>query len=548
MTARLEITREGEARRELPLGEVSIIGREPDVEAVLPSEAVSRHHARVSRTDEGYLLEDLWSRNGTFVNRRRVRHRFLRDGDQIDICEYSLTFRLAPETELKRMPQPTMVFEEPSAAPTAEKAAAPAAEKAELERLRARLQAIYEVTEAVDITLTLNELLDKALDKLLDIFPQADVLILLLKDPTTEAMVPRASRLRSGLDPAKVAISATVLQETARKRQAIRSSIAAEDPRFHATMTIRRSSIASLMCVPLVRHEEVAGLLYVDSRQAGVAFREDDLALLSWLGKEINLALERARMQRELLRRQRIERDMHLAAEVQRSFLPDQPPTVPGYEFALHHASALGVGGDFYDFLPLEDGRLGLVIGEVAGKGVSAAVLVARVTSHIRYLSLRYPSPGELLDRVNALLIERAPRGSFATMLCAVLDPPARTLTLSSASHLPPLRVLPASGSVEALELPRQFPLGTLGDTRYEDVTLELGRGEHLVLYTDGIVDASDAEGEWYGQNRLERVIGAAPRQPKAMLDALVADVASFATASSDNDDSTVIVMRTDGG
>jgi len=546
--ARLAVTREKGQSEEVHLGEVTVLGREQGADVVLPAEGVSRHHARITRTEDGYLLEDLWSRNGTFVNRRRVRRKALQDGDAIDICEWSLTFHLEPEDKGQPEPPPAMVFEEaPAAAATAlpvEADGSLARAVAEAERLRARLRAIYEVTDAIDITLTLGEFLENALDKLLEIFPQADVAVLMLKDLATGTMAPRASRLRSGLDPEQVTISTSVMRETAKKRQALLSSTAGDDPRFRATMTIRRSSIASLMCVPLVYREDLTGLLYVDSRRAGVAFQEDDLALLTWLGREINLALERSRMRRELLQRQRIERDMHLAVEMQRSFLPDEPPSVEGYEFALHHVPAMAVGGDFYDFLPLEGGRLAIVIGEVAGKGIAAALLVARVTSHIRYLSLECASPGELLDRLNELLVERAPRGTFATLLYAVLELDTRQLTLASAAHLAPLRVAAAAGRVEDLVLPRQFPLGALDDTCYEDLTIQLDEGDHLVLYTDGIIDASNAQGEWYGENRLYRVLASAPRAPRPMLDALLADVGTFADEAGENDDMTAIIFR----
>jgi len=549
--ARLLVSKGDAAAGEKELGEVTIIGRDPAADLVLPSEAVSRQHARVSKTEEGHLLEDLWSRNGSFVNRRRVRRQILKDGDRIDVCEFTLTFRAGAEDEGRRVPTPTMVFDD-SPAPTpvslpvtsdGSLVASPT-DTQEIQSLRARLRAIYDVTDAVDITLTLPELLDKALDKLLEIFPQADVALLMLKDRATETMAPRASRLRAGLAPEQVAISTTVVKEMAKKRQAILSSAAGEDPRFHATLTIRRHSISSLMCVPLLYREEVTGLLYVDSRRQGVAFHEDDLALLSWVGKEINLALERARMQHELLRRQRIERDMHLAAEIQRSFLPKEPPRVAGCEFALHHATAQGVGGDFYDFLELPGGKWGLVIGDVAGKGLTAALVMARLTSDIRYLSLQYAAPSELLVRLNAKLMETAPRGSFVTMVYAVLDPAARKMTVASAGHLPPLRVMPAQGAVEEVDLPRQFPLGAIEGPTYQEATVDLGPGDHVVLYTDGVIDASNAQGEWYGENRLRRVVAAAPREPKAMLSTLLEDVGSFASEEGESDDMTAIVFR----
>ena len=550
--ARLVMTREGAEPEEVQLGEMTILGRDPSADVVLASEAVSRHHAKLSRTEDGWLLEDLWSRNGTFVDRRRVRRRMLKDGDQIDICEFAIAFHRSPEDEGQRPQQPTMVFgdtPEPEGKPVTMAVGADGAlrpsvkDTQEVARLRARLESIYEVTDAVDITLPLPEFLDTALGKLLEIFPQADVAVLMLKDRVTGTMAPKASRLRSGLDPAEVMVSTTVMSKTVKRGQALLSSAAADDPRLRGTISIKRHNIASLMCVPLLYREDVTGMLYIDSRRPGVAFNEDDLALLSWVGKEINLAVERAQMRRELLVRQRVERDMQLAAEVQRSFLPDAPPSVEGYEFALHHVSALGVGGDFYDFLPLGGGRLALAVGDVAGRGISAALLMARLTSEIRHLSLACERPSELLSKLNALLVERAPRGTFVTMLYGILELDTQRLTIASAGHLPPLRVLPESGRIGEIDLARQFPLGALEEVEYEDLTVDLRAGDSVVFYTDGVVDASNAEGEWYGENRLQRVLASAPREPQAMLDVLLSDVGSFADEAGENDDMTVVIF-----
>ncbi|MFW6108223.1 MAG: PP2C family protein-serine/threonine phosphatase, partial [bacterium] len=215
-----------------------------------------------------------------------------------------------------------------------------------------------------------------------------------------------------------------------------------------------------------------------------------------------------------------------------------------GYEFALHHVSALGVGGDFYDFLPLGDGRLALVVGDVSGKGISAALLMARLSSHTRFLAMQCESPAELLGRLNEMLVERAPRGTFVTMLYGVLELKERRLTVASAGHLPPLRVLPEPGRVEEVGLARQFPLGALEKQEYEDAVVDLRAGDHLLVHTDGLIDASNAEGEWYGENRLQRVVASAPREPQAMLDAVLTDLGAFADEAGHTDDITAIVFR----
>ena len=206
MPARLVVTRAGKPFADVDLGEVTIIGREPGVDLLLPSDGVSRHHARLTHTEDGWLLEDLWSRNGTFVNRRRVRRKPLADGDRIEICDFTLTFHCAEEAPAGRQPEATMILEEappPRATATSRPVesdgivAAPA-EREELERLRARLRAIYQLTDALDITLGLGDFLEKALAKLLDIFPQADRGFVMLKAEEGEDLVPKVAQERGG--------------------------------------------------------------------------------------------------------------------------------------------------------------------------------------------------------------------------------------------------------------------------------------------------------------------------------------------------------------
>jgi sigma-B regulation protein RsbU (phosphoserine phosphatase) len=278
----------------------------------------------------------------------------------------------------------------------------------------------------------------------------------------------------------------------------------------------------------------------VINRLDGNSFDKDDLELFISLSSMAAIALENAKMHQALLEKQRIVRDMEFARTVQESFLPQNEPEVQSYKFSAHYTPALEVGGDFYDFIRLDKGRTGIVIGDVSGKGVPAALYMAKLGSDMRTLAFTEQSPAEALMKLNNLLAERSRRGMFATLLYIELDSQTGNLTIANAGHLPPI-VRKADGSLIKLAAAGGAPLGMVADMNYGQETAALAPGDTVVLYTDGIVESMNFREELYGFERFEALIQRGPSSPDALKTAIIEEVNRFTGLSPQHDDMTLV-------
>jgi sigma-B regulation protein RsbU (phosphoserine phosphatase) len=296
----------------------------------------------------------------------------------------------------------------------------------------------------------------------------------------------------------------------------------------------------SMITVPLKVKDRTTGVAQVINRLDGGVFDQDDLELFLALCSMAAIAIENARMHRSLLEKQRLVKDMEFAKSVQESFLPQNLPAVPGYAFSAHYTPALEVGGDFYDFIQLKDGRIGIVIGDVSGKGVPAALYMAKLGSDLRTLAFTEKGPAAALSRLNDILAERSRRGMFATLLYLELDAESGRMTLSSAGHLPPL-IRKADGSVKRLPSAGGSPLGMLPGMQFgqDEVTLE--RGDAVVLYTDGIIEAMNAREELYGYGRFESLLTKSSADPESLKASVIAGVSKFTGLAPQHDDLTLV-------
>ena len=296
----------------------------------------------------------------------------------------------------------------------------------------------------------------------------------------------------------------------------------------------------SMITVPLKVGDRVTGVAQVINRLDGRPFDQDDLDLFTALSSLAAIALENARMHQTLLEKQRLVKDMEFARTVQESFLPQTPPELPGYRFSAHYTPALEVGGDFYDFIPLDERRMGIVIGDVSGKGVPAALSMAKLGSDMRTLAFTEPSPADALAKLNDLLAGRSRRGMFATLLYIELDASAGTMVLSNAGHLPPI-IRKADGRLEKVAKAGGAPLGMLPGMRFGQETVELEAGSTVVLYTDGIVEAMNGKEELYGYDRFEILLKKGPADPGRLREAVIGDVNRFTGLSPQHDDMTMV-------
>jgi len=296
----------------------------------------------------------------------------------------------------------------------------------------------------------------------------------------------------------------------------------------------------SMITVPLKIGNRVTGVAQVINRLDGKPFDQDDLELFVSLASMAAIALENAKMHQQILDKQRLVKDMEFARTVQESFLPLNAPDVQSYRFSAHYTPALEVGGDFYDFIHLDHDRTGIVIGDVSGKGVPAALYMAKLGSDMRTLAFTEHVPSEALMKLNDLLAGRSRRGMFATLLYIELNVRTGIMTLSNAGHLPPI-IKKANGSLVKLETAGGAPLGMLPGMKLFQEESQLMPGDTVVLYTDGIIEAMNSKEELYGYERFEELLKKSGPGPAALKDAIIKDVNRFTGLSPQHDDMTLV-------
>jgi serine phosphatase RsbU (regulator of sigma subunit)/anti-sigma regulatory factor (Ser/Thr protein kinase) len=282
------------------------------------------------------------------------------------------------------------------------------------------------------------------------------------------------------------------------------------------------------LVVPLISQGELIGLLNMGSRRSEQEYSADDQRLLNNLAGQAAPALRVAQLvrqqQAEARARERLEQEMRVARIIQETLLPKAIPVIPGWEAAAYWQPARAVGGDFYDFIELPDGRLGLVIGDVTDKGVPAALVMATTRSILRGAAERFTSPGEVLGRINNLLCGDIPRNMFVTCLYAILDPQTGTLCYANAGHN-----LPYRRTVNGIEEMRAtgMPLGLMPDMPYDEKETQLGAGESVLFYSDGLVEAHNSQREMFSFNRLKDLMQVHPGGSR-LVEFLLTELANF--------------------
>ncbi len=536
--------------------ESSVMGRHPSCDVLLDVGAVSRQHARIVRIDDNCFIEDLGSRNGTFLNDQRLegRHKLAED-DQIRICDILLAFYENPP---KPPDQPadaeqttgTIVIDEDDASigstitSKVSVSGGPTALRLSI-NAEAKLKALVEISRNLGRAVSLNEVLPKLLDSLFIIFLQADRGFIVLKDPVTDTLVPRAIRHRRENSTEPIRISRTILNGVVTAKEAILSADAATDSRFELAESVVDFQIHSMMCAPLITSEgKVVGVIQIDTRDQRHRFTRDDLEVLASVACQAAFAVENAQLHEIALQEEVLRRELSLAHKVQQGLLPAAPPTLSGYEFFDFYEPANHLGGDYFDYIPMTDGRLAVTLADVSGKGISAALLMAKLSAEARYCLATEPTPADAIGRLNDIFCETRWEGRFVTFVLAVLDPATHEVVLVNAGHLSPLLRHP-SGDVEPVaEAIGGLPLGIDSNVRYADFRFQLDPGDSLALFTDGIPDAMNPSEEFYGADRLQQQLGAPCDDARTLGQRVLQDVRHFIGTRSQLDDMCLACFR----
>lgn len=538
--------------------DVIVIGRSPECHIILDPNGVSRRHAEIRREGDAFFLVDLRSRNKTKVNNTEVvpgKDHQLQPGDRINICDVELVYHLAPpkESELGSGGAEMILTEGEDDPHMHTLDASRSSAMASAVRPEVKLKAILEITQNLSTELKIDAVAPKILDSLMELFPQAERLFLILSDPDTKRLVRKAFKYRPNRrtslnsmpdDELPMSISRSLVNHVLGQKKAVLSQDAGNDKNLPTSASIADLKIRSVMCVPLLTPDgEASGIIQLDTSDRR-QFLQEDLDVLAAVASQAAIAIQNAAMHESLMARERLERDLKLAEQVQKRFLPQFVPKVPGFEFFAHYHPAYEVGGDYYDFVPLPSNRLAIALGDVSGKGVAAALMMAKFSGDTRYCILTENSPAAAANVLNSLLCAAGIEEKFITMSLSVLDPLTRRLTLCSAGHLP-LLVRRAGGKVEEVgESIGGFPLGIMADQSYKQLEITLEPDDVVVVYSDGVTDARSPREELYDSHldrRLLKRIAASTGGPEVVGRSILQEIREFSSGHPQADDITLI-------
>lgn len=542
-----------------PLGRLRItLGRSARNDLCIPDPFASRVHAEVRREGDEYFLQDLGSANGTVYNGLTVEGTVpLTAGGRIQIGETEIIF---DDGTYNSSMGATMITDNTGSMPEATIALASGDRTTSglLEAIEGARTKPEEITTTrkegdllaliskVGITLlasaTLNETLEQIVSLVFEAVP-ADRCLLMMRDEGSEDLRVAVARLRDRVgEVGEIRVSRNVLDEVVMRGKSVLTSDAQHDPRF-ASGTVVLQGIRSVLAVPLGVSEKVFGIIYADSPIADGRFTEDHLKVLTTLASVAAIRVENARLAEARLQQERLERELQLAMEIQQRFQPTAPPLVPGYELQGISFPCYEIGGDYYDFIERDDGRLVIALGDVSGKGTAAALLMSSLHASVHAQSGSHDTLSATISAVNRYLADNIPANRFVTLFYAELDPASGALSFLNAGHNPPL-IVHAAGTVEQLAS-GGLPLGIKRNAEYREGRTQMQMGDVLVIYSDGVTEASSPSGEEFGVTRLYEVVSRnIDASAAGVRDRIESALTKFSQGTQAADDITLVIVK----
>lgn len=539
----LQILSGGEVDRRYELLQEKIrLGRHPACEVHIDLSSVSRFHAQLIRAGDRYFIEDLNSRNGTFVNGKRIDGRVhLADNDRVKICDMLFVYHGRTGDSTGRM---SRIAEEQDGSSTVLSTMDAYGNVDMIVKVKAenKLRAILEISQAIAQTLELDAVFGKILESLFKIFPQADRALVILNEGGR--LIPRAVKHRR--DEETVRFSRTIVQQALRDKKAVLSADAASDDRFNLSQSIADFRIRSVMCAPLLAQDlRPLGAIQIDTQNYHQQFSDEDLQILVSVASQAAIAIENAQLHEEILNQDRMRQELAFANQVQKGFLPTSAPKVSGYDFWSYYEAAGQVGGDYYNYVSLPNGRYAIIVGDVAGKGVPAALLMAKASSDSKVALLTYSEDlGKAMAQINNAICETNLEDKFITMVMCVLDSTRNRMSVVNAGHMSPI-IRRAQGGIEEPvdENVTGLPIGVLEDYEYQTVEVDIFPGDAVILFSDGINEAMNERGEQYTIPRIRRTLATSVLTAAILGDRLLDDINKHVGDAKQYDDMTLVVF-----
>jgi sigma-B regulation protein RsbU (phosphoserine phosphatase) len=520
------------------------LGRSSDNDLAYPDDPwLSRFHLTFERQSGGWIVKDCASRNGTIVNAATLKEPHpIKAGDRIYAGHLTIEVRekesdskrsvisFVPQEKEKSTREATLVTSLDKVLGKAEQA-----ERTDSSLHNARfVKALIRAGQELAGHSPLSELFPAILKLALSATGAKRGVILTIENGD---LMERASE-GDGFT-----LSTGVRDRVIREKCSLVINDAQLDEAFRQQQSIVLQRVRSIMAVPLQTGDRVIGLIYVDNGTFMRPFLQEDLDLLTVMANVAAIRIEHARLAAVEQADKLLEMELSQASEIQKSLLPPEAPHFQGYELAGYNIPCRTVGGDYYDFLPYQDGRLGLVVGDVSGKGLPAAVMMSGLQARVQMLLETSPDPAKAVTVLNRNLAERGVVGRFITLFYGLLDPTTGSLQYSNAGHNPPL-ILRADGTIEMLE-GGGLVMGLFATEKYELFESCLNPGDLLALYSDGVTEATNRHDTEFGEHGLGKfLLQQKHHSCEDMVNALADQVRTWCGSTSFADDFTVVLVR----
>jgi len=407
-----------------------------------------------------------------------------------------------------------------------------------------RFALLYALSRTFSSTLDLDEVLDRVMDEVIaTTHAERGFVALRQSDGSLDFRSARGLE-HSTIDDPQFQISRGVVEEVSQLGEAVLTSDAQQDDRFSERRSVVDLRLRSILCAPLKVKGELIGVIYVDNRLQAGLFTNDDLELLNAIASSAAIAIENARLYLVAVEKGRMERELQMAYRVQSSLIPDRVPELTGWEFAASWQPAREVSGDFYDFIPNNDGTLYLIIADVTDKGMPAALFMAHTRSIVRASLDQAASPMDGVTKANRLLCSDSTSTMPVTLFLSQLDMGNNALTYVNAGHNPSIYYSARSDRFRAL-IRTGMLLGFEKTATYGQETLTMAPGDCIINFTDGVPDATNEEGEAFGMERFHNIITKnRHKSATELLKTIEETILEFIGSTASYDDLTILIAR----
>ena len=541
----------GMAARKFPLEKpVTTVGRSSMNDLPISDKMLSRQHARIVKDDNGGLqVEDLGSRNGTFLNGERLATpQPLKAGDRITLGGVTLKLESESTTRVRIEAGGADALDNTILKASAELLRAqhqetdPRLPAEQLSKLIESLRVVNELTIELLRDVSVDELMKFLMDKVFETL-MPDRGVVLLRSRVTNELIPAVVRVAEGMSADDIRLSKTLVAQVVEKRNGLILMDTSTGSGVSLADSIRLSGIKSVLAAPLENEGEVVGLIYVDSQVGHRSFEEADLRLLTSLANVAAAKIQNARLMAEAAEKKQMDREFALAREIQQRLLPESPPTIPGYELHGSNTASRQVSGDYFDFRVRSDKKVYMAIADVCGKGVGPALLMASLQASFHAWADESVPVAEMTGRLSEAISRRTGPDRFITFVLVLLDPATGEIEYTNAGHNPGI-LLKADKSMQELSS-HGLPLALFPGKPYSSSKFTLAPGDPLFLYTDGVTEANSPEGDEFGFPRLKEFISARVGMPPTEIEEdLLKDLEDHAQGEPFADDRTLVMVR----